>query len=663
MEATDIYKLQESPNVTFADPVSETPYSDIFSVASRPILAGNMMDESSAREEAIDARIARIKSAGGEELQNPERGGYAHDAARVVMQRVQAGEVSYLDRGAETSRLARQMYEAKEAELAAKHGLQFGDIGEDAQKRLKEAQGQLGRAMDQPVNPILKYATEFAGGLLAQRRDPLFLGSLFFGPASATGKAAIARMATSALNQGLFNAGLSAMEQPAVQAWRNKTGQESGVVPALEDIGLAFAMGAIPGAAFQGAKEIVAPLRRLMSGRAERGDFAAVKEALGPVSELDAAGMKAGEESVAATEALTPERPADVPPELHDDLASAALRRADDPEAPSPEAVAALHEPTQREKFRVEWDEEKSQFNAMTDAGEHIGYLIDAFPKGGKEDAFTAYVHVNEEWRRKGVASALYDEFSKRHEGNIKPSGVISDEALEFWLKRDPNKVRQAINEDVANVVKEIKAGNLPEDYSPVQSYEDPRVAKMAQEAFDVAMGGKPSIGTPADRLKAAGTDREAFNAVRADLIEMSKDELNAIQYEYIGGREEWPTKREALTAIENHFRAREYEATRMVQVGKANEAMFGPQQELRDRIEAAAPANPREAMQAADEALDDFGRRDGAAQMHETLARAQLAGREAAKAATDAITQKPPRGAGTGDREAFAAVLVRSCK
>jgi hypothetical protein len=570
MEATDIYKLQESPNVTFADPVSETPYSDIFSVASRPILAGNMMDESSAREEAIDARIAKIKSVGGEELQNPERGGYAHEAARIVYQRIRAGEVSYLDRGAETSRLARQMYEAKEAELAAKHGLQFGDIGEDAQKRLKEAQGQLGRAMDQPVNPILKYATAFAGGMLAQRRDPLFLGSLFAGPASATGRTALARMASSALNQGLFNAGLSAMEQPAVQAWREKTGQESGVVPALEDIGLAFAMGAIPGAAFQGAKEVVPALRRLMSGRAERGDFAAVKETLGPVSELDAAGMKAGEESVAATEALTPEKPADVPPDLHDDLAAAALRRADDPEAPSPEAVAAVHEP------------------------------IVAAPEPTAEPA------------------------------------------------------------------------------------------------------------TPADRLKAAGSDREAFNAVRADLTKMSKDELNAIQHEYIGGRETWPTKREALTAIENHFRAREYEATKMVQVGKANEALLGPRQELRDRIEAAAPTNPREAMQAADEALDDFGRRDGAAQMRENLARAQMAAKSApadvmaelqglkakeaiaraaqitglspekTKAAAIAsvekhylraarfeakISEPAPRGVGMGDREAVAADLVRSCK
>jgi hypothetical protein len=576
-EASDIYATQWPATVTYADPVSETPLSDIFSVASRPILAGNMMDEGSAREEAIDARIAKIKAAGGEELENPERGGYAREAARIVHQRIRDGDTSYLDRGLDTARIARQMYEAKEAELAAKHGLQFGDIGEDAAKRLKEAQGEYARAMDQPVNSLLKYGAAFAGGLLAQRRDPLFLGSLFAGPASATGRTALARMASSALNQGLFNAGLSAMEQPAVQAWREKTGQESGVWPAIEDVGLAFAMGAIPGAAFQGVKEAATPLRRLMTGRAERGDFAAVKDALGPVAEPDVAAMRAGEESIAATEALTPERPADVPPALHDDLAAAALQRADDPEAPSPQAVAAVREA---------------------------------------------------------------------------PS-------------------------------------------SPPVAVETPLVPPTTEGT------------TPVERLKAA-TDRASFDAVHAEIAGMSKAEVNAIQHEYIGGREAWPTKKAALEAIEKVFRERSYQEVKMIQVGKANEALFGPREELQARIEVAAPTTEREAMQAADEALDDFGRRDGAAQMHENLARAQLAAKatpadvmaelqgmkakdaiakaaeitgllpEKTKAAALAsvekhhlriarfeakISEPVPRGVGGGDREAFAADLVRSCK
>ncbi len=69
-----------------------------------------------------------------------------------------------------------------------------------------------------------------------------------------------------------------------------------------------------------------------------------VKPPARPMAPEQFRAMPAGEDSLAADRILT-EKPPDVPAELHDDLVAAALKRADDPEAPSPEAVAATSGP------------------------------------------------------------------------------------------------------------------------------------------------------------------------------------------------------------------------------------------------------------------------------------------------------------------------------
>ncbi len=161
------------------------------------------------------------------------------------------------------------------------------------------------------------------------------------------GETALARIASSALFQGLYNAGITAAAQPAVQKWQAEIGRESGVVPALQDVGAAFVMGMIPGAAIEGVKELAGPLGRLLRGRPEPGDLAKAGEGLGPVQPSAEAAARAGEESIAADAAtLTEKPPPDVPREMHDDLIGAALKRADDPSAPSPEAVAAVQSPS-----------------------------------------------------------------------------------------------------------------------------------------------------------------------------------------------------------------------------------------------------------------------------------------------------------------------------
>ena len=71
-------------------------------------------------------------------------------------------------------------------------------------------------------------------------------------------------------------------------------------------------------------------------------------------------------------------------------------------------------------------------------------------------------------------------------------------------------------------------------------------------------------------RLKDAGLDRTAFDAVVAELRQdeaVRKAEADAIAHGYTAGRQQWPTKREALAAIETCFGARAFDAAKMRRV------------------------------------------------------------------------------------------------
>lgn len=74
-------------------------------------------------------------------------------------------------------------------------------------------------------------------------------------------------------------------------------------------------------------------------------------------------------------------------------------------------------------------------------------------------------------------------------------------------------------------------------------------------------------------RLHAAGTDelafRQAFDALSKDRA-VKKPQANSIAHAYIGGREKWPTKAEALAAIEKEFVARRYDQSKMKEVARS---------------------------------------------------------------------------------------------
>lgn len=358
-------------------------YLDLFRTAERQQrVVDNVFARTRAQEEAYDRWIATVRSETGVELENPLRGGYAREARFTIREDVRNNEMQSIEGTGGVPERQVQLFNQHLDEVRAAYpdkNLTFRPLDEEARAVAGEAEAQAHTAAAAPVDPVLGLAAQFAGGLWAGRRDPLFVGSLFLGPTSAVGKAALTRIATAGLTQGAFNAGLTALEQPAVQAWRRDAGLRSGVEPAVENVGMAFLFGLIPGAIIRGAHESTVQaarpaLRRVLDGQPQPGDAETALRAVSEAApdEPTLATVRMGEEMQQADTELA-RAPRDVPPELHNDMTAAALRHADDPlNQPSPEAVAAMRADDPEITARIEDGNPQTQHDAEMIASDVI---------------------------------------------------------------------------------------------------------------------------------------------------------------------------------------------------------------------------------------------------------------------------------------------------
>lgn len=281
---------------------------ELFSAAERQT---RTVEAFSAREQAMaevyERRIKAVRDLTGVTLENPEMGGYR--LSERELRRLTA------DGPIDPAVYRRDRFEEQLGALREKHpdqieALTFGDIGEEAKAVAAGADANLQRvAGATPLSGPESLAVQFAGGLWGMRRDPLFQGSLFFGPTTAVGRTALARVGSAAVRQGLFNMGLSAAEQPTVQAWRAEVGLKHGIVPAMENIGLAFLFGAIPGAAFRGVHEarVKGAVERVLAGAPEKGDMDVALRAVGAdLAPHEARALRLGEEMAEADRVTQP---------------------------------------------------------------------------------------------------------------------------------------------------------------------------------------------------------------------------------------------------------------------------------------------------------------------------------------------------------------------
>ena len=73
--------------------------------------------------------------------------------------------------------------------------------------------------------------------------------------------------------------------------------------------------------------------------------------------------------------------------------------------------------------------------------------------------------------------------------------------------------------------------------------------------------------------LRAAGTDEGAFRRAYDHLSKdksIKKAEADRIAHRYVGGRDKWPSKKEALGAIQKVFVARRYDESKMKEVERS---------------------------------------------------------------------------------------------
>jgi hypothetical protein len=331
---------QDSPDFVEINKSAEKFSAGAIAAERQTRLVDTINARDNALAEAADHRIRTVRDKTSVQLENPFRGGYELEARdRLGVPLTGASPI-------DTSRLGvaqRDIFNEKIDEIAQNHpdkaaAFNFGQSLEDQAQAIAKSAAYDGEHAEGG------FVAAIAGGLWGSRRDPLFLGSLFAGPGAAVARTALGRIGWGAIKQGLFNAGLQAAAQPAVQDWRREIGEKNGVVPALENVGLAFLFGAIPGAAIEGAKVLnaanKAAVTRLLDGTASAEDVRTAAAATG--SKLDDVTDReirtAAADQANGTAAIA--RPADVPAAVHADLADQAVRHAEDPNVNPPPEIA-----------------------------------------------------------------------------------------------------------------------------------------------------------------------------------------------------------------------------------------------------------------------------------------------------------------------------------
>jgi hypothetical protein len=312
-----------------------------------------------ARAEAYERRNRAIFEATGRQLENPYR------ASREALDRSlrETGATSPYEllqrraRGfADWRGDLEKQWQADVAQLAKEFpqhaGILSGPIDEDAYRVAREAEAAVAAAGAEGeaagVGGMRSFLNRAGGSIAGAARDPLQIATLFAGGGpSFPAKFALGRIASTMLTEAAVNAGAEGVIQAASQDWRRKAGVESGLAPALEQVGIAALFGAGAGGLLRGGVEVfgalgrAAPeeaLARIAAGDAAPGDVAALAEALGRpaddvsvrVAEIAAeqpaldraafgAALDTAEGERLAAEALrAAENPVDLPPSIDD---------------------------------------------------------------------------------------------------------------------------------------------------------------------------------------------------------------------------------------------------------------------------------------------------------------------------------------------------------
>ncbi|HEV2570935.1 MAG TPA: hypothetical protein VGU72_04295 [Beijerinckiaceae bacterium] len=217
----------------------------------------NFNGREAAMADVVSDNIRTLKTITGQELEDPFSGGYDVEAR----QRFRDTKGHYPDgTNAEDryalSQLRLAVFEEKMQALKDQH--QIADSGTSVNTRAKllaqQAIDDADRAYAGSKGSAGPFVAQLAGGMAGSFRDPIQLVGLLAGGGQSKAVSVFGKVVEGAFRQGAVNAGLQILSEPAVQQWRADRGRENGILPAAEDVGMAFLFGAAFGGGFEGAR-------------------------------------------------------------------------------------------------------------------------------------------------------------------------------------------------------------------------------------------------------------------------------------------------------------------------------------------------------------------------------------------------------------------------
>ena len=258
--------------------------------------AQTFIDNTYSREDAAfqayDRRIAQIHEATGVQLKNP----MALEKAAAI-----AGGPLGLPSltGSSAENVAGEAladFNRQLGELSGKFPDQAAlfntDFAGETKAIVAAAQGRLTAAGQGDMSGASRIAASLAGSFRGALRDPMQIATLFLGGGAGTAKTVLGRIGQTIATEAVINAGVETIVQTSAQKWRAENGLESGIVPALKQIGLAGLFGGTLGGLVRGAGEVARALKvtdkpgrealeRVVVGDPAPGDLAVVSDRLG----------------------------------------------------------------------------------------------------------------------------------------------------------------------------------------------------------------------------------------------------------------------------------------------------------------------------------------------------------------------------------------------
>ncbi len=254
--------------------------ADVFSSADQSAQLNSLLTSGTiAAQEAAHNRNAAIQAATGVQPENPYgrpplTGTEGDDPNaspldKRALQLLQQNDPSYhqyevppLSMHAAVNGFREQAYQEQLQGLARQYPDQASVIQADTLPSgpalARQTAGQAQQVYGQ--GGVVPWLASTAGSLAAIRRDPVQVAALALGGVEEAGAKVLGvvgdnlfgRMMAKGVAQGLTNAGVQAAEEPMMQDWKSKTGQATGVMPALGDVGMASLFGLAGGALHEG---------------------------------------------------------------------------------------------------------------------------------------------------------------------------------------------------------------------------------------------------------------------------------------------------------------------------------------------------------------------------------------------------------------------------